>query len=194
MICIHCLVITRTNHSKYRVVTPGWEKARGIRSFCMFWENLEEPVYPDKLNSEFSAWEEKIFRKITGNNILFESKPWNYERFFMDLMIFWRIFRNKSIWIISWKFQWKSSIYFWKVFHMKRFPNALKNDSGIPGNYLNISWPEPVLGNFKEIPLCRWQAWPGQGRVGHRHSRIPLIWPQLAVTVFFCTSDFLFNQ
>ena len=39
---------------------------------------MEEPVYPDKLNSEFSAWEEKIFRKITGNNILFESKPWNY--------------------------------------------------------------------------------------------------------------------
>ena len=34
-------------------------------------ENLEEPVYPDKLNSEFSAWEEKIFRKIIKNFTFF---------------------------------------------------------------------------------------------------------------------------
>lgn len=41
-------------------------------------EDLKESAYPDKLNSEFSVWEERIFKKITGNNILFEPKPWTY--------------------------------------------------------------------------------------------------------------------
>lgn len=42
-------------------------------------KNIEETaIYPDQLNSEFSPWEEKIFRKITENNILFEAKPWQY--------------------------------------------------------------------------------------------------------------------
>ena len=38
----------------------------------------DKTVYPDQLNSEFSSWEEKVFRKITENNILFEPKPWTY--------------------------------------------------------------------------------------------------------------------
>ena len=38
----------------------------------------ETEVHPDQLNSEFSAWEEKIFRKIVENNVLFETKPWGY--------------------------------------------------------------------------------------------------------------------